>query len=279
MRYLLDTLLDEKNHGVKGSVYHKFQVDFAYNSNHMEGSKLTHDQTKYIFDTKTVSDDNGSIPVDDIIEVINHFRAFDYILDTVMDPLSEKYIKHIHYMLKNATLSSDAEYAVVGDYKSVPNYVLDEIQTSSPKNVHSDIVKLLDKYNGAQRIGFDEIIGFHSDFEKIHPFYDGNGRVGRLIMFKECIRNDIIPFIITDDYKSYYNNGLKNWQLGREKGYLRDTCLLMQDNMILQLKYFEISTDHCFSPKSVIDKIEKNRIKIKDKDPDPPGKEQHNGER
>lgn len=234
--YLLDRLKDEKDHGISGGIYNRLQVDMAYNSNHIEGSRLTHDQTRYIFDTHTLYADNAK--VDDIIETVNHFRCFDYIIDHAHDNVTEDMIKTLHRMLKEGTFSSQAEEAVIGDYKKYPNYVGD-IKTSLPKNVSADIKALLHDTDGEKN--FDEILDFHARFEKIHPFYDGNGRIGRLIMFKQCLENNIIPFIINDEYKFFYYRGMSQWQKpDGEHGYLRDTCLLMQDNMKAVLEYFDI---------------------------------------
>lgn len=233
---LIQRLRDEKAYGIKGGIYNKLQVDFAYNSNHIEGSKLSHDQTRYIFDTHTI----GTEPtrVDDVIETVNHFRCFDYILDTYDIPLVEDYIKEMHKILKTGTFDSAKSYAVVGDYKKYANEV-GSMQTSAPKDVAKDLCDLLNKYQG--HMSFDDVLDFHTRYERIHPFYDGNGRTGRLIMFKQCLENDMIPFIIEDKYKGEYNRGLYEWQNGREKGYLRDTCLLMQDHMHQILDYFEIN--------------------------------------
>lgn len=236
IKNLIERLKDEKEHKISGGIYNLLQVDFAYNSNHIEGSSLTHDQTKYIFETKTVGIESAK--VDDIIETVNHFRLFDYILDTIEEPLSEDYIKSLHYKLKNATFSSESKEAVVGDYKKYNNYVSD-LETSSPKNVKNDINNLLNNYNNRD-ISFDDILDFHAKFEKIHPFYDGNGRIGRIIMFKECLKNDIIPFYIDDKYKFEYYRGLNEWQKGGDRTYLRDTCLFMQDHMKKVLDYFDI---------------------------------------
>ncbi len=236
-RNLVYTLLDEKTHNLTGGIYHKIQVDFAYNSNHIEGSQLSHEQTRYIFETKTVGIEPTKI--DDIFETVNHFRCFDIILDHYKDPLSEKLIKTLHKQLKTGTFSSQSKEAVIGNYKKVPNFVGD-MKTALPEKVSSEIKRLLLEYNKKGAHTLDDILDFHAQYEKIHPFYDGNGRTGRLILFKECLRNDIVPFIITDQYKGYYYRGLKEWQTGGEKGYLRDTCLLMQDNMKKIMDYFEI---------------------------------------
>lgn len=237
-KFLIRRLKDEQEHKISGGIYNLLQVEMAYNSNHMEGSQLTHEQTRYIFETHSIE---GPARTDDIVETINHFRCLDYVIDHYTAQLSETFIKELHFMLKNGTFSAQSEEAVVGDYKHLPNYAGD-IRTSSPKSVHSDISALLESYysDPGTAKSLEEIIGFHADFERIHPFYDGNGRVGRLIMFKECLANDIIPFVIRDDAKYYYIRELHEWQTGGEKGYLMDTCLSMQDRMKAELDYFQI---------------------------------------
>lgn len=239
-RDLISVLLAEKAGKISGGIYNKLQVDFAYNSNHIEGSKLTHEQTRYIYETRTV----GIEPtrVDDIIEAVNHFRCFDKVIDSYKDKLTPDYIKSLHYTLKNATLSADSKEAVIGDYKKYPNYVGD-MKTASPENVKASIDALLRDYNMIESIDLYDILAFHAEFEKIHPFYDGNGRIGRLLMFKECLNNDIVPFFIEDTYKGYYYRGLKEWQSDGEKGFLIDTCLMMQDKMKSILDYFRIDYD------------------------------------
>ena len=231
--------MDEKEHGISGGIYNKLQVDFAYNSNHIEGSRLTHDQTRYIFETHTIETENGSAKVDDIIETINHFKCFDVIIESYNEPLTEEYIKNLHKILKTGTFSATSEEAVVGDYKKYPNEV-GGLDTVEPESVMKAMKALLETYNNIESISFDDLLDFHAKYEKIHPFYDGNGRTGRLILFKECLKNNIIPFIIADEYKYEYNRGLHEWQLGKEKGYLRDTCLFMQDYMKKVLDYFKI---------------------------------------
>jgi len=239
VKRLIDRLLDEKTYKIKGGIYNLLQVDFAYNSNHIEGSSLTHEQTRYIYETETV----GIVPakVDDIIETVNHFRMFDYILDTYKEELSEEYIKKLHCILKTSTFSSQSKEAVVGDYKKYANYVSD-IETASPAEVSFQLGTLLKEYS-YNKIELDDILDFHAKFEKIHPFYDGNGRIGRILMFKECLKNDIIPFYIDDKYKFEYYRGLNEWQKGNDKGYLRDTCLFMQDHMKKLMNYFQIEAD------------------------------------
>ena len=220
-QYLIERLKDEKEYGISGGIYNMTQIDMAYNSNHIEGSTLTHEQTRYIFDTHSLNAEN--VKVDDVIETANHFRCFDTILDNYDKPLTEEFIKALHYQLKTGTFSSRSKEAIIGDYKKIPNFVND-IKTSIPKEVHNDISKLLEVYHGKSVKSFDDILNFHARFELIHPFYDGNGRVGRLIMFKECLSNDIPPFVIREDMKLYYIKGLNEWQHGRERGYLRDFC-------------------------------------------------------
>ena len=233
---LVKILLEESRSRRKGGIYHKTQIDFAYNSNHIEGSTLTEDETKYIFETNTVGVESAA-RVDDVIETVNHFRCFDYILHTVNKPLSERYIKELHRLLKTATVSSDRPEAVIGNYKRLPNYVGD-IETTSPDEVSVNIRALLNQEK--KDASFDDLLDFHARFEQIHPFYDGNGRVGRLILFKQCLKHHIIPFVIHDTNKAYYYRGLKEWQTGGEKGFLRDTCLLEQDNFKLTMDYFGI---------------------------------------
>lgn len=236
--YLLKILEEEKKTRQSGGIYHKIQIELTYYSNHMEGSRLTHDQTRYIFETNTIGIEDEVVNVDDIVETINHFRCIDLIIDNVEKKLTEKFIKEIHLILKNGTSDSRKEWFAVGDYKRLPNEVGGE-ETSAPENVEADIKSLLDRYNSKESITLDDLLDFHYRFEKIHPFQDGNGRVGRLILFKECLRNNIVPFIIEDDLKLYYYRGLKQWRV--ERGYLRDTCLTAQDRFKVFLDYFRIS--------------------------------------
>lgn len=238
-RNLLNVLLSEKKNKVKGGIYNKLQVDFAYNSNHMEGSKLSHDQTRYIYETKTIGGEPAR--VNDILETVNHFRCVDFALETISEPLSEEYLKTLHRILKTGTLGEESFEAVVGDYKKYPNYAGD-MKTASPEEIPLLIQRLLSEYEPMKKTLY-AIIDFHARFEKIHPFYDGNGRVGRLIMFKECLKNSIVPFLVEDVEKSFYYRGLKEWQSGGEKGYLVDTCLMMQDTMKATLDYFRIDYD------------------------------------
>lgn len=239
-RDLISVLLAEKAGKISGGIYNKLQVDFAYNSNHIEGSKLTHEQTRYIYETQTV----GIEPtrVDDIIEAVNHFRCFDKVIGSYKDKLTPDYIKLLHYTLKNATFSADSKEAIIGDYKKYPNYVGD-MKTASPETVKASVEALLKDYNMIDTVDMYDILAFHAEFEKIHPFYDGNGRIGRLLMFKECLKHYIVPFFIEDTYKGYYYRGLKEWQSDGEKGFLIDTCLMMQDKMKSILDYFRIDYD------------------------------------
>ena len=234
---LLSILKDEKKKQRKGGVYHKVQIDLTYNSNHIEGSRLTHDQTRYIFETNTIGFENGAVNVDDIVETANHFRCIDMVIDNAMQPLSEAFIKRLHFTLKNGTSDSRKDWFAVGEYKRVPNEVGGR-DTAAPEEVATKIGALLDTYNATKKHTLEQIVEFHHDFECIHPFQDGNGRVGRLILFKECLKNNIVPFIIEDDLKMFYYRGLHEWN--NEHGYLMDTCLTAQDRFKAELDYFRI---------------------------------------
>lgn len=234
---LLTTLREQKAGKTKGGIYHRIQVELTYNSNHIEGSRLTRDQTRYILETNTIGIAEGSVNVDDIIETTNHFRAIDYIIDKTDGRLTETFIKHLHFLLKSGTSDERKNWFRVGDYKLLPNEVGGN-DTVEPENVHKEIKALLDEYNAIKHPSLEDIIDFHQRFEVIHPFQDGNGRVGRLIMFRECLRNGIVPFIITDELKMYYYNGLQNWP--GIKGYLMDTCLTAQDYFKQLLNKFRI---------------------------------------
>lgn len=234
---LLAFLKREKEAGLKGGIYHKIQIDLTYNSNHIEGSKLTHDQTRYIFETKTIGITDKAVKVDDIVETVNHFRCIDLIIEGAHTRLSESFIKQLHFILKSGTSDSQKSWFRVGDYKMLENEVGGS-DTTKPAEVAAAIKALLKEYNSKSKITFDDILDFHVRFESIHPFQDGNGRVGRLIMFKECLKHNIVPFIITEELKMYYYRGIKNWK--DERGYLRDTCLTGQDEMKRTLDYFGV---------------------------------------
>ena len=233
---LLNRLKEEKDMKLKGGIYHKTQIALTYNSNHIEGSTLTEDQTRMIFETNTLGETNG-VNVDDIVETNNHFKCVDMIIDNAKKPLTEKFIKELHYILKTGTSDSRKDWFNVGEYKSRPNEVGGN-KTCPPEKVTEEIKKLLANYNKKQTKTITDIIKFHKDFETIHPFQDGNGRVGRLIMFKECLANNIVPFIIEDKFKLYYYRGLKEWNT--ERGYLTDTCLAVQDKYKKWLEYFDV---------------------------------------
>lgn len=239
---LLNTLKEQKDARLDGGIYHKTQIELTYNSNHIEGSTLTHDQTRYIFETNTIGVDNDAkaLNVDDILETANHFKCVDYIIDNANKPLSEAMIKELHFILKNGTSDSRKNWFNVGDYKKLPNEV-GGMETCQPENVKGEICKLLDSYNRIERKTLEDILAFHKAFENIHPFQDGNGRVGRLIIFKECLANNIVPFIIDEEHKLFYYRGLKEWN--NEKGYLIDTCLSCQDKYKAWLDYFRIEYD------------------------------------
>ncbi len=235
---ILDILREQKNMKLKGNLYHNTQITFAYNTNHIEGSKLTEDQTRYIYETNTLLAEKDSITdLDDVLETSNHFKLVDYMLDIADKKLTEKMIKEFHKILKEGTSDSRKEWFVVGNYKKLANEV-GGLKTTEPKNVESDMKKLLEWYENLKQITINEIIEFHAKFEKIHPFQDGNGRVGRIIAFKECLKNNIVPFIILDKEKLFYYRGLNQYQTNKEKGYLIDTCLNAQDQYKNIIKYF-----------------------------------------
>ena len=232
---LLYRLQEEKQIRLKGGIYHQTQVKLAYNSNHMEGSKLTEDQTRYIYETNTIGLEKEPANIDDIIETVNHFQCFDYILDCAEDVLTENVIKIIHQILKSNTSDSRLDWFNVGDYKQRSNMVGDS-KTTPPSKVKKELQRLLFEYQQKETVTFEDIVEFHYHFEKIHPFQDGNGRVGRLIIFKECLKYNIIPFIVDERYKLYYYRGLKEFE--NERGYLIDTCLSAQDMYSELLEYF-----------------------------------------
>ena len=235
---LLSILQEEKKSKYSGGIYHKTQIDLTYNSNHMEGSRLTYDQTRYIFETNTISVENETLNVDDVIETANHFRCIDMIIDNAKSALSEKFIKELHLILKSGTSDSRLEWFSVGDYKKRPNEA-GGMPTAMPEEAADKMKALLTEYNGKEEKTFEDVLDFHVKFERIHPFQDGNGRVGRLIMFKECLKYNIVPFIIEDNLKMFYYRGLKEWN--NEKGYLTDTCLTAQDKYKAYLDYFRIT--------------------------------------
>ena len=234
---LLAALRDQKAGKAKGGIYHRVQIDLTYNSNHIEGSRLTHDQTRYIFETNTIGMTDGAVNVDDIIETTNHFRAIDCIIDETDGKLTESFVKHLHFLLKSGTSDERKDWFNVGEYKKLPNEVGGN-DTVEPEGVHRAMKALLSEYNAKPLPSFEDIIDFHQRFEAIHPFQDGNGRVGRLIMFRECLRWGYVPFIITDELKMFYYNGLRHWP--EVKGYLLDTCLTAQDNFKILLDKFRI---------------------------------------
>ena len=232
---LLAILREQKAMNLKGSIYHQTQIDLTYNSNHIEGSRLTHDQTRYIFETNTIGITDNAVSVDDIVETVNHFRCIDYVIDRAEERLTESHIKQLHAVLKSGTSDSKRSWFSVGDYKKLPNEV-GGIDTCAPPDVHREMKALLQKYNAIRHKSFEEILDFHVRFERVHPFQDGNGRVGRLIMFKECLANGVIPFIITDELKMFYYRGLREWD--HINGYLTDTCLAAQDEYKKLLTHF-----------------------------------------
>lgn len=235
---LLGRLMLEMENGISGGIYHKVQIELTYNSNHMEGSRLSHEQTRYIFETNTIDASDGSLNVDDILETVNHFRCIDLMINQAKRPLTETMIRQLHLLLKSGTADSRKSWFAVGDYKKLANEVGGR-ETTAPKDVPKKMKELISDYRKLEEVTFDDLLDFHYQFESIHPFQDGNGRVGRLILFKECLRNGIVPFIIEDDMKLYYYRGLHEWR--SEKGYLRDTCLAAQDRFKTYLDYYEIA--------------------------------------
>lgn len=234
---LLQALREQKDGKMKGGIYHRTQIELTYNSNHIEGSRLTIEQTRNIFETNTIGATENAIKVDDIIETTNHFRCIDYIIDHACDPITEQMIKHLHLLLKSGTSDASKPWFAVGKYKLLPNEVGGR-ETTAPEDTGKEIRTLLKEYNKKSNIRLEDILDFHQRFEKIHPFQDGNGRVGRLIMFKECLRHGIVPFVITEELKMFYYRGLQEWT--HVTGYLTDTCLTAQDNYKRILKYFRI---------------------------------------
>lgn len=234
---LLEVLSIERRAKLPGGIYHKVQIELTYNSNHIEGSRLTHDQTRYIFETNTIGIDGGSVKVDDIVETVNHFKCIDMIIESAKKPITETFIKELHRTLKSGTTDARQDWFAVGDYKRLPNTVGDMF-TAQPEEVAQKMKELLFEYNAKKEKTFDDLLDFHYKFECIHPFQDGNGRIGRLLLFKECLKYNIVPFIIDEELKLFYYRGLKEWM--NERGYLRDTCLMAQDKFKLYLDYFKV---------------------------------------
>lgn len=234
---ILQVLREEKEMKLSGGLYHELQVRMTYNSNHIEGSRLSEDQTRLIFETNTIDVGDG-VPVDDILETVHHFRAIDYVIDTAEEALTEEIIKHLHFILKHDTKDTTLSWFAVGDYKKRAN-VVGGRDTAKPSEVHARMKELLEEYNTKKNVTVEDIIALHAEFEYIHPFQDGNGRVGRLITLKECLRHNVIPFIIEDSKKNFYYRGLKEWR--NEKGWLTDTCLDGQDTFVRLLDMLEIT--------------------------------------
>lgn len=234
---LLSRLTEEKQSKMKGGIYHRTQIDLTYNSNHIEGSRLTKEQTRYIFETNTLGITTENTRIDDIIETVNHFRCIDYIIDHATDKITEAHIKHLHLLLKTNTSDSQRDWFAVGEYKRLANEVGGE-ETAQPAEVHKRMKAIITEYNSQQQATLDDILNFHVQLERIHPFQDGNGRVGRLVMLWQCLQNGIVPFIITEELRLFYYRGIQHW--GKVNGYLRDTCLTAQDNYKALLDYFKI---------------------------------------
>ena len=234
---LLAALREQKESKLKGGIYHRVQIDLTYNSNHIEGSRLTKEQTRFIFETNTIGITTENTRIDDIMETVNHFRCIDYVIDHASDKITETHIKQLHLILKTNTSDSQKPWFAVGDYKRLANAVGEE-ETAQPEEVHKQMKTLLATYHAIKKIRFDDILDFHVKFEHIHPFQDGNGRVGRLVMFWQCLQSNIVPFFITDDLRLFYYRGIQNW--GKINGYLRDTCLTAQDNFKGLLDYYRI---------------------------------------
>ena len=234
---LLSRLMEEKESKLKGGIYHRTQIDLTYNSNHIEGSRLTKEQTRYIFETNTLGITTENTRIDDIMETVNHFRCIDYIIDHATEKITEAHIKHLHRLLKTNTSDSQKDWFAVGDYKRLANEVGGE-ETTKPEEVHKRMKRLVSHYNALKQTAFDVILDFHVQFERIHPFQDGNGRIGRLLMFWQCLQTGTVPFIITEELRLYYYRGIQQW--GEVNGYLRDTCLTAQDNYKAILDYFKI---------------------------------------
>lgn len=235
---LLDILAAEKRAKLSGGIYHKIQIDLTYNSNHIEGSRLSRDQTRYIYETNTIGTESGAVKVDDIVETANHFKCIDLVIENARKTITEAFIKELHRTLKNGTTDARQDWFAVGNYKRLPNTVGGTF-TTPPEQVAEKMKELLFKYNTSKEKSFDDLLDFHYKFERIHPFQDGNGRIGRLLLFKECLKHNIVPFIIDEDLKMFYYRGLKEWE--RERGYLRDTCLAAQDKFKKDIDGFGIA--------------------------------------
>lgn len=234
---LLSALRDQKETGMKGGIYHRVQIDLTYNSNHIEGSRLTKEQTRFIFETSTLGVTTENTRIDDIMETVNHFRCIDYVIDHATDIITEAHVKQLHLLLKTNTSDSQKSWFAVGDYKRLANSVGEE-ETARPEEVHKQMKALLLSYYSIECPDFDALLDFHVRFERIHPFQDGNGRIGRLLLFWQCLQTGIVPFIITEDLRLFYYRGIQNW--GKINGYLRDTCLTAQDGFKALLDYFGI---------------------------------------
>ena len=234
---LLGRLREEKESGLKGGIYHRTQIDLTYNSNHMEGSRLTKEQTRFIFETNTLGITTESTSVDDIMETVNHFRCIDYVIDHAMDKITEAHIKQLHAILKTNTSDSHKSWFAVGDYKRLPNEVGGE-ETVQPSDVHKRMQALSKEYNAIKKVEFDDILNYHVCFERIHPFQDSNGRVGRLLLFWQCLQSGHVPFVISEELRMFYYRGIQHWDSINE--YLRDTCLTAQDSYKQLLDYFKI---------------------------------------
>lgn len=234
---LLERLRQEKQGRLKGGIYHRTQIDLTYNSNHIEGSRLTKEQTRFIFETNTLGATSENTRIDDIMETVNHFRCIDYVIDHATDKVTEAHVKQLHRILKANTSDSQKDWFVVGDYKKLPNEVGEE-KTVEPKSVHKHMAKLISDFNSKGTISLDDVIDFHVKFERIHPFQDGNGRVGRLLMLWQCLQNRIVPFIISEELRLFYYRGIQKW--GRVNEFMQDTCLTAQDNYKALLDYFKI---------------------------------------
>ena len=237
MSPLLAALREQKDARMKGGIYHRIQIDLTYNSNHIEGSRLTKEQTRYIFETNTLGITTENTRIDDIMETVNHFRCIDYVIGHATERITEMHIKQLHLILKTNTSDSRKSWFAVGDYKRLANAVGEE-ETAQPEEVHRQMKSLLADYNAQKQVAFDDLLDFHVRFERIHPFQDGNGRVGRLLLFWQCLQTGIVPFIITEDLRLFYYRGIQNW--GKINGYLRDTCLTAKDSFKILLEYYRI---------------------------------------